>query len=56
VADKIELCALPDAIYRAYKNVISRVKPINVDENDDEKQKALDNPQQELNFEEEEQQ
>ena len=29
VADKIDLCALPDAIYRAYKSVISRVKSAN---------------------------
>ena len=58
VADKIELCALPDAIYRAYKSVISRVKPIDVGENETNSQEDEAETQQELtlNFEEEAQQ
>ena len=58
VADKIELCALPDAIYRAYKSVISRVKPVNIGEDETNSQEDEAEIQQEptLNFEEEAQQ
>ena len=56
VADKIELCALPDAIYRAYKSVISRVKPVNVGENNSQEEDAEAQSELTLNFEEEAQQ
>ena len=34
VLDKVELCALPDAIYKAYSNVLPKKKRLNQDEDE----------------------
>ena len=48
VLDKVELCALPDAIYKAYSNVLPKKKAKSVENSDEESTETVENKEPNL--------